>query len=137
MDKQITEDYLRECEMDQQDSYDDAFTKQMIAMFPRLLNKKTQEEDFTEFGVIWNKYIDIMPNNTTFDGIMEKIYNRDFNFSEDKCEFIRLADIVASKLYYYKRLNEKMNAIFNPLHEYSDTEVNCCYHVKKHLMKIK
>jgi hypothetical protein len=119
----------------------DAFIKSMIAEFPRLINPKTPEEDFIEFETIWNKYFTIITTDWyDFDYyciIVQKIREGDFNFVQYKDTFIELTDIIADTIYHYKKLDKVFNEKFNNKKEYSDTELNCCYHVKKNLIRLK
>ena len=136
-----TIDYeLNEAIQSAEDAYDDEFTKLMISKFPRFQNQKTLQQDLLDFEIIWNNYNNIVPCNESelynYMKIITKIRSNDFNFVEDKNVFINLIQIMSITIYNSKKMNEIFNEQFNENKEYSDVELNCCYYLKKYLMKI-
>lgn len=118
---------LAEYEREMDDAYDNAFIKSLEHI---AINEDIKpEKDFIEFETIWNNYFSIIPieyyEYDIYGKIIKKIRDGDFNFAEDTYNFIKLTDIIADMIYRYKKLKN--------MKEYSDTEINCCYRVKKYL----
>ncbi len=66
---------------------------------------------------------------TNYMKIITKIRNSDFNFVEEKKIFIELIETMSIAIYYHKKLDGE----YDKQKQYSDIELNCCYHVNKYL----
>lgn len=112
------------------------------------------ETQFKLFENIWMNYFTLLPMKAyEYDGflnIIEKIKQNEYDFLQDKVNFIDLTLIMSHVIYHHKYTNEQYtNNNYNE--QYDDTnyeqydvnnnyehdkELNCCYIIREYLKMI-
>jgi hypothetical protein len=99
-------------------------------------------ELFKQFKVIWLEYINILPIEPyeidIYIKIIDKIKENNYDFSENKNDFIKLINIMSMTIYYYKYNDENKyndeDDEYNEDYNYeNDIELKCCYDIKEYL----